>query len=237
MVCRGKRISVTYFEFNLNDKIGGSEGETTPEPFLLRCGQNLVKKCKERERCTICDWALRVSRRVCWSSAETGGQRIVLRCQSQCDRPHTRRRQSPTTCENWLKPTHTESQHLKRTDFGGPRRCIEHRGNVFVTERSADGNYKRNGSAFSNGLAPRSIVWFAMRVPSYSAANRDDEYNVKTSKSRWPRITPELRELPKHKSASPNLLHKINSKLFIPTSLSVHSIRSPHIHCIVKPPL
>ena len=34
-VCRGKRISVTHFEFYLNDKIGGSEGETTPEPSLV----------------------------------------------------------------------------------------------------------------------------------------------------------------------------------------------------------
>ena len=38
----------------------------------------------------------------------------------------------------------------------------------------------------------RSIVRFAMRVPSYSAANRDDEYNVKTNNSSWPKTTMSL---------------------------------------------
>jgi hypothetical protein len=138
--------------------------------------------------------------RVCWSSAETGGQRIAWRCQRQCDGPHTRRRQSPTTCENRLKQTLTGSQHLKRTYFGGPRQCMEQRGNVFVTERSADGNYQKPAQQWSCAVRKslsrtRSIVRFAMRVPSYSAANRDDEYNVKTRKRRWPRIMSELREL------------------------------------------
>ena len=44
-----KRINVTHFEFDLNDKVGGSEGETTPEPSLLRCGQKLARKREERE--------------------------------------------------------------------------------------------------------------------------------------------------------------------------------------------
>jgi hypothetical protein len=38
----------------------------------------------------------------------------------------------------------------------------------------------------------RSIVRFAMRVPSYSAANRNDEYNDKTNNSSWPKATMSL---------------------------------------------
>jgi hypothetical protein len=38
----------------------------------------------------------------------------------------------------------------------------------------------------------RSIVRFAMRVPSYSAANRDDEYNVKSNNSSWPKTAMSL---------------------------------------------
>ena len=77
---------------------------------------------------------------------------------------------------------------------------MEQRENVFVTERSADGNYKKPAQQWSCSVRKRlsrtrSIVRFAMRVPSYSAAKRDDEYNVKTSKRRWPRIMSELREL------------------------------------------
>ena len=38
-------------------------------------------------------------------------------------------------------------------------------------------------------MRTRSIVRFAMRVPSYSAANREDENNVKTNNTSWPKTT------------------------------------------------
>ncbi len=68
---------------------------------------------------------------------------------------------------------------------------MEQRGNVFAIERSAGGESQnrlsRPSCAVRKNLRTRSIVRFAMRVPSYSAANRDDEYNVKTNNSRWPK--------------------------------------------------
>ena len=92
---------------------------------------------------------------------------------------------------------HKESQYLKRTDFGGPRQCMEEKGNVSAIEWTVGGNQFRimTCARLEEPVRTRSIVRFAMRVPSYSAANRDDEYNVKTSNSSWPKIMSELREL------------------------------------------
>jgi hypothetical protein len=36
----GKDMNATHFEFELNDKIGGSERETTPEPSLCDAARN-----------------------------------------------------------------------------------------------------------------------------------------------------------------------------------------------------
>ena len=63
-------------------------------------------------------------------------------------------------------------------------------GNAFAIERSMQvkpGQHAVLRSA-EESLRTRSIVRFAMRVPSYSAANRSDEYKVKTNNNRWPRI-------------------------------------------------
>ena len=54
---------------------------------------------------------------------------------------------------------------------------------MFITERSADGNYKKLAQQWScavwkNLSRTHSIVRFAIRVLSYPAANRDDESNV-----------------------------------------------------------
>jgi hypothetical protein len=35
---------------------------------------------------------------------------------------------------------HKESQRLKRTDFGGPRQCMEEKGNVSAIEWTVGGN-------------------------------------------------------------------------------------------------
>jgi hypothetical protein len=94
------------------------------------------------------------------------------------------------TC--WSK-AHTKAHDQERTDFGGLRQCMEQKGNAFAIERSVGGITKLAQSTVlrrpEESERTRSIVRFAMRVPSYSAANRDDEYNVKTNNSSWPKAT------------------------------------------------
>ena len=176
ILCKGLQLSqitqrtkttskkgATHFEIDLDDKIGGNERETTPEPSLLRCGQKLGRKREERERWIICDWALRASRTCLLAfcgDAMVGGLPGGVK-NSATD--HIR-------IEIRLKQTLTRSQHLKRTNFGGPRRYMEHRGNKFVTEWSADGNYKKPAQQWScavwkNLSRTHAIVRFAMRVP------------------------------------------------------------------------
>jgi hypothetical protein len=71
------------------------------------------------------------------------------------------------------------------------------KGNAFAIERSADGEITKQAQSTvsrrpEESVRTRSIVRFAMRVPSYSAADRDDEYIVKTNNSSWPKVTMSL---------------------------------------------
>jgi hypothetical protein len=71
---------------------------------------------------------------------------------------------------------------------------MEQKGNAFAIERSVSGGITKLAQSTvlrgpEESERTRSIVRFAMRVPSYSAANRDDEYNVKTDNSSWPKAT------------------------------------------------
>jgi hypothetical protein len=122
------------------------------------------------------------------------GQKLSRRSERERDAQHKRRHQSPTTCENVLKRSSYNSQDQERTDFGGRRQCMERKGNAFAIERSAVGGITKLAQSTvlrrpEESVRTRSIVRFAMRVPSYSAANRDDEYSVKTNNSSWPRAT------------------------------------------------
>jgi len=74
---------------------------------------------------------------------------------------------------------------------------MEQKGNAFVIERSTGGGITKLAQSTvsrrpEESVRTRSIVRFAMRVPSYSVANRDDEYNVKTNNSSWPKTTMSL---------------------------------------------
>lgn len=74
---------------------------------------------------------------------------------------------------------------------------MEQKGNAFAIERSAGGGITKLSQSTvlrrpEEIVRTRSIVRFAMRVPSYSAANRDDGYNVKTNNSSWPKTTMSL---------------------------------------------
>jgi hypothetical protein len=102
------------------------------------CGQKLAKKREERYM-----YHLRL--------AITGQPNVFVRVlrrrevrgfpggSKDNDAPHTRRRQSPTTCEkSLLKQALIRNQHLRRTDFGGRRRCMEQTGNAFAIEWSAE---------------------------------------------------------------------------------------------------
>ena len=152
---------------------------------------------------------------VCWSSTEARGQRVSWkRTKTASHVPHTRRHQSPTTCEKPLKQIKSQ-QHLKRTDFGGPRQCMGQTGNAFAIERSMQvkpGQHAVLRSA-EESLRTRSIVRFAMRVPSYSAANRSDEYKVKTNNNRWPRIMSAGEELKACNQLGAALQLKIKRKI------------------------
>lgn len=82
-------------------------------------------------------------------------------------------------------------------------------GNAFAIERSAEETQHAVLRSAEDFLRTRSIVRFAMRVPSYSAANRSGEYNVKTNKSRWPRIMSAGKELRECNRVSAALQNKI----------------------------
>ncbi len=71
---------------------------------------------------------------------------------------------------------------------------MEQKGSAFAIERSAGGGITKLAQSTvlrrpEESVRTRSIVRFAMRVPSYSAAKRDGEYNVKTNNSSWPKAT------------------------------------------------
>ncbi len=68
-------MNATHFEFDLNDKIGGSEGETTPEPSL--CNVARISREAKRERYLPSVIAHYGSTEcVCWNSVETRGSEV-----------------------------------------------------------------------------------------------------------------------------------------------------------------
>lgn len=148
----------------------------------------------KRKICTICDCTLRVSRTCLLEFCKDGKVKSYPGGVKESDAPHTRRHQNPTTCENVFEQSSYQSQDRERTDFGGRRQCMEQKGNAFAIERPAGGGITKLAQSTvrrrpEESVRTRSIVRFAMCVPSYSAANRDDEYNVKTNNSSWPKTT------------------------------------------------
>jgi hypothetical protein len=131
--------------------------------------------------------------RVCWNSAEKGGQRVSWR---------RKQRQRRTTYASAPKSHHLRElkQKLKRSQqskthlfwrsssmYGANRECV--RNWTVCAEWEPQNTIQHTVLRCPKvPLRTRSIVRFAMRVPSYSAASRDDEYNDKTNNSRWPKI-------------------------------------------------
>ena len=115
---------------------------------------------------------------------------------------------------------------------------------MIVTERSADAKYK-NGSATvlhpvqsSGSLCMSHHTPFPTEIVNITSRPvRAGGQPVKPVKDHI-EIKGVIEET--QVGTSPNLLHKINSKLFIPLllpMLAYNQYASPHIHCIVKPPL
>lgn len=65
-------MNATHFEFELNDKIGGSERETTPKPSLCGASQKSAKKRKERDMVPSAIAHSGSAERVCLNSARYG---------------------------------------------------------------------------------------------------------------------------------------------------------------------
>ncbi len=162
-------MNATHFEFDLNDKIGGSEGETTPEPSL--CNVARISREAKRERdlpSVIAHYGSTGC--VCWNSVEMRGQRFSRRSQRQRRTTYASAPKSHHLGE-FVEATLIQSQHRKRTDFGGHRQCMEQRGNVFAIERSVGGGITKAVqltvcAVRKKYIRTRSIVRFAMRVPS-----------------------------------------------------------------------
>ena len=129
--------------------------------------------------------------RVCWNSAEAGGQRDSRENEKTVTHHIRIGTKVPPPVSNGEATFLLMDSILKRTDFAVPRQCTAQIGNAFSIEPSVNDKQKKGVQHILDcpgiSLRTRSMVRSAIRVPSYSAAKANDEYRIKTTDSRYPR--------------------------------------------------